>query len=142
VSKAGGGDFSGLHLQQAHRPGDRDLMPFKYPNALARVEANSTPIPFSGCRIWTGRTITNRSGKQYGVLNVRWKAGRRKGRVRTVLAHRYVLAAVKGLPLGKITTGMHLCDCTLCVLPAHLRSSTQRNNVRDYLSKQRAQTPC
>lgn len=104
-------------------------MPFAYPTMLARIEANSEKIPGCGCWIWTGRTTTNRSGMRYGTMVVRRKAGRKKGKVRTVFAHRVAAALAKGLPLWRVRVAAHRCDVTLCVNPAHLQATTQRANV-------------
>jgi hypothetical protein len=84
-----------------------------------------------------GKTTINRRGEKYGRMSVRRKAGRKKGKVRTVLVHRVVLAEVKGVPLYRINIGMHLCDVTLCAAPHHLRASTQAANMRDCQSKGR-----
>ncbi len=84
-----------------------------------------------------GATVTNRRGVRYGKMTIRRKHGRKKGKVRSVLVHRVVLAEVKGVALWRIVTGMHSCDVSLCEAPHHLRSGTYSANLRDCWNKGR-----
>ena len=100
----------------------------RYASQLDRIEANSMPIPFTGCWIWMGSTRRNQSGELYPALSIRRKSGRRRGKVRKVGAHRYAIAAAKGIPLSRVRVCAHLCNQSLCVNPAHLRATTYRVN--------------
>lgn len=113
-------------------------MPRQYDTPLQRVLANCEVLPWCGCWIWMGKATTNRSGMQYGALTVRRKSGPRKGKVRTVLAHRFAKAAALGVPICRIKIGAHLCDTSLCANPDHVAAYwTQRINMRDMVAKGR-----
>lgn len=81
------------------------------------------------CWIWQGACNTN----GYGILSVNLK---------TTLAHRFSW----GLHYGEIPAGegyhgtcvMHKCDNKLCVNPNHLSLGTQGDNMKDMVSKKRA----
>lgn len=110
-------------------------MPFKYPSMADRLIANSIISDDSAydgtpCWIWIGKVSTNRSGMKYGVLTVCWKHGPRKGKVRTVFAHREAVKAFCNRKLPAKHVARHLCNNTLCINGAHLRGGTQRQNIR------------
>lgn len=93
------------------------------PPPADRLEARSTPIPFSGCRIYTGGAVP----RGYGVLSV-------NGRQR--YAHRVSWE----LQNGPIPDGMHVlhsCDVPACINPDHLFLGTDADNVSDKMSKGR-----
>ncbi len=85
----------------------------KLSNIKARIEANITPEPNTGCWLWTGASCLG-----YGTLFVRNKRTR---------AHR----AVWELHRGPIPAGMfidHMCRVKSCVNPDHLRVVTKKTN--------------
>jgi hypothetical protein len=112
-------------------------MPGKYASPLARVEANSTPCPMTGCWLWTGRAFPNMRGMLYGYMTVRRKSGKRKGKTRNVLAHRFSCSAATGIPLWRLRVVSHRCDVSLCVNPAHLSKSTQSKNTKESYARGR-----
>ena len=85
----------------------------------------------SGCREYTGA----RNAHGYGVLGV--------GRRRTILAHRLAFCLAAGRDIDSIAglTVCHHCDNPPCCNPDHLFLGTQRDNVRDMLSKGRRGGP-
>jgi hypothetical protein len=110
-------------------------MPFRYDSMEERIIANTVLAIDSfydgtPCWLWTGATVTNRSGKRYPKIMVRFKRGPRKGLLRTWLAHRLVLVVFKKRQMSKRTRSLHLCNNTICVNPNHLVGGTQRKNVR------------
>ena len=114
----------------------------KYETPIDRIIANSTLSNESAygeapCWLWLGKVRENRSGMRYGVLNTRFKAGPRKGKVRTEWAHRFVVRAVKGRILTPRMVVRHLCNNTLCVNPAHLVGGTQKSNMRQMVREGR-----
>jgi hypothetical protein len=113
-------------------------MPFKYPSMEDRIIANSVlsdECAYGGswCWDWVGKRVTSRlrGGLWYGVLNVRFQRGPRKGRVKSMLAHRVSLNTFKGARLTTRMVGRHLCNNTLCVNPEHLTTGSQRQNNCD-----------
>lgn len=125
-------------------------MPFKYPSVRERLEANSIPLPWCGCRIWLGATRQHRRG-EYGKLNIRvrtryrermgsWKSDRDgQKKIKSVSAHRVSLADALGVPLWKLREAAHAPGCcsTLCIEPMHLRSATRRQNEADKRASER-----
>lgn len=110
-------------------------MPKKYESMEERLIANSVLSETcahkgSRCWEWIGRVKANRSGTLYGVVTLRWKAGPRKGKVRSVYAHRLAIVIFKGRVMTRRMTGRHLCNNTICINPAHLVGGSQRANVR------------
>lgn len=82
----------------------------------------------SGCWIWTGAYVINRSGQKYGKLEV-------DGRTR--LAHREMFEQVRGYAMPKRKHGAHSCDVTLCICPDHLRAAKPGANQREAYRKGR-----
>lgn len=80
-----------------------------------------------GCILWTG----SKDRKGYGSLKERKKVYR---------AHRIAYSLVH----GEIPEGLnvcHKCDVPLCINVDHLFLGTQKDNLRDMLSKQRGSKP-
>ena len=111
-------------------------MPFKYASMEDRLIANSVlseehSYNGSRCWEWIGKRKVNASGMLYGVINVRFKSGPRKGKVKSMAAHRQSLKTFKGLRMTTKSVGRHLCNNTLCVNPEHLTGGSIRDNNRD-----------
>jgi hypothetical protein len=81
------------------------------------------------CWLWIGPTKPG----GYGTLTTRWKSGPRKGRVRTLMAHRESVRAFTGRVVRKDYVVRHLCHCRWCVNPNHLVGGTPRQNTQDML---------
>lgn len=91
-----------------------------------RFESLYTPVPASGCWLWTGSV--NRYG--YGKTKVDQKH---------ITAHRWSWMLHK----GGIPDGLHVlhhCDVPACVNPDHLFIGTNQDNVDDRVSKNRTPT--
>lgn len=104
----------------------------KYDSLQDRIIANSVLSVdswFGGSPCW--EWIGSRRGGGYPSMCVRWKSGKRKGKVRTVSAHRISLKVFKGRYLGTRYVGMHLCHNRNCVNPEHLAGGTQKRNMND-----------
>ena len=86
----------------------------------------------SRCWFWKGATIKN----GYGRVTL----GKKQ-----YLAHRIAFSIFKGLiPDGNGYHGvcvMHSCDNRLCVNPNHLSLGSQKDNVKDSITKSRHYTP-
>ena len=87
-------------------------------------ERYAVPIPFCGCKIWTG-SMTKHG---YGKLT--------EGRKKTVSAHKKTYEHfVAKVPDGMVV--MHDCDVPSCVNPSHLKIGTTIQNVQDKVAKNR-----
>lgn len=92
--------------------------------ALDRFNARFTPVPESGCWLWTagiagwtGYGIFVYEGRQMGAHRASW------------LIHK-----------GEIPKGMdvrHKCDTRSCVNPDHLLTGTRKENMRDMVERGR-----
>lgn len=93
------------------------------PRSIAeRLEANTIPEPNTGCLLWLAG-----SSRGYGVLTINYKAKQ---------AHRLAYELNHGpIPVGLFVC--HRCDTPACCNPDHLFLGTQRDNVRDSVSKGR-----
>jgi hypothetical protein len=86
-------------------------------------QSKISPVPFSGCFLWTG--TVSRAG--YGQIQI----GKKR-----FYAHRVSYEDAKGeIPLGMCV--LHACDTPACVNPAHLSIGTKRDNTHDMMRKQR-----
>lgn len=98
--------------------------------AIDRVLAKVSPVPFSGCWIFTG--ATNEAG--YGIVGT---GGRGQPNDR---AHRITYRHF----CGDIPDGMfvcHTCDVPSCCNPDHLFLGTNQDNVNDMVRKRRNSPP-
>lgn len=79
------------------------------------------------CWLWTANTNPDGYGKVTLQVN---------GRSRTIAAHRMAWELLRGaIPKGLICC--HSCDVRHCVNPAHIWLGTQKQNIRDMVSKGR-----
>lgn len=100
-----------------------------------RVVANSVlgdELTYAGEPRWLWMGAIDRGG--YPTMGVRWKSGPRKGKVRTLRAHRESVKAFTGRTVRKDYVVRHLCGVRCCVNPAHLQGGTQKQNVADSLA--------
>ena len=117
-------------------------MPKKYATLADRIIANSVTSDTyewcgSRCWEWTGKTRTNRAGVKYGAMTRRDK----RGKVQNVAAHRASIEAFTGRKPRRDVVGMHLCNYSLCVNPAHLRGGLQSTNIKQCVRDRRHFTP-
>lgn len=114
----------------------------KYSDMRERIMARSVLSDEIGpdgefCWLWLGSTKPN----GYPTLTVRWKAGPRKGKVRTLMAHRESVKAFTGRCVRKDYVVRHLCNVRWCVNPAHLIGGTHRQNTQDMIEAGRHWSP-
>ena len=96
-----------------------------------RFEANIMPIPECGCWIWMG-AYSGKPPYDYGKFGLDGES---------LWAHRVSWMVYKGV----IPSGLnicHKCDTSLCVNPEHLFLGTQRDNIRDAITKKRMNPHC
>ena len=110
----------------------------RYADMRERIIANtviSQDSYYGGsfCWIWTGSYT--KSG--YPKMGSRWKSGPRKGKPRTVAAHRVAITAFTGRRLTHRMVALHLCNNTSCCNPEHLSGGTQKANVRQAVKEGR-----
>lgn len=92
----------------------------------ARLLKHVSPVPFSGCWIWTGFVKPN----GYGTLTVNRKPA---------YAHRAAYAVFRG-PIPDGMCVCHHCDVRSCINPDHLFLGTQKENLQDMDAKGRRVT--
>lgn len=91
----------------------------------SRIESKIERIPESGCWIWTGSD----NGRGYGQMSTGFKKS-------PIKVHRAIYAIHYGeIPKGKVIR--HRCDVSFCVNPHHLEVGTQKDNIRDMVSRGR-----
>lgn len=108
---------------------------------LAEVHERECWFNGTPCWLWEGAKRRNQSGMLYGTLCVRWKRGPRRGKPRTVAAHRTSLIFFKGISIRKDYVVKHLCNNSLCINPDHLAAGTQKSNARQCVKEGRHYTP-
>ena len=88
-----------------------------------KLERKSERIPFTDCGIWTG------AWQSMGYGQVRYNG-------KTILAHRAAYMVYRSdIPVGLCV--LHKCDTPPCINPDHLFLGTQKDNIRDMISKGR-----
>ena len=116
--------FCVMHYTRMKRHGD--LLPRHNPPPKPikeRFEENYTPVPESGCWLWTGCVKAH----GYGVIFIKNK---------TQYAHRVSWELHRGpIPDGLFV--LHHCDVPSCVNPEHLFTGTQKDNIQDAAKKGR-----
>jgi len=125
-------------------------MPVKYPSMADRIIANSVLLDgigitqngeWSPCWIWIAKRQMNKRGNWYGLITVRYKSGKRKGKVHNVFVHRMVLMVFKNRRMTPRMVGCHLCNESLCCNPAHIVGGSQKKNMRQCVNDGRLKTP-
>lgn len=111
------------------------MIAVKYSCLEERIIANTVTRPEnyhrgSYCWNWIGAVVVNRSGMKYGKMNFRFKKGPRKGKIKTMLAHRVSLTVFRGVRLSIRTKVLHLCNNSLCCNPMHLEGGSQKRNIQ------------
>lgn len=113
-------------------------MPRQYPDMAHRIIAH-TIMDWDGgltlgepCWVWVSAT-----NNVYGVMGSKWLRGPRKGRSRTLLAHREAIPAFTGRRLTKGMVAKHLCNQPLCCNPHHLRGGSQSSNMKQCVAEGR-----
>lgn len=101
------------------------------PGELRRFEEKYIPEPNSGCWLWTACTLPT----GYGQLGVR------RGRKRSMLAHRLSYEHFHNDKLQEEDLVLHHCDTPQCVNPDHLFVGTQADNMADMDRKGRRVPP-
>jgi len=104
-------------------------------NTIREFENMYIPEPMSGCWLWLGPLVSQRSFRQYG--RVCWYSGPDQPRQRLAHVKSYELYVGK-IPEGKVLD--HICRNTFCVNPEHLEPVTQWVNMQR--SKAAAKTHC
>lgn len=98
---------------------------------ILRWSVASETNSFEGTRCWEWLGTRRGDNLKYPSLNVRWQAGRRKGKVRCVAVHRLVRKVFKGLRVLPRNVFRHMCHNHNCVNPEHILGGTSRQNNRD-----------
>ncbi|WP_341714495.1 hypothetical protein [Limnobacter sp.] len=98
----------------------------KYQNLVEAIEAQSIPVPFSGCWIWTGSV-----NKGYGQLT--YEGEHLHAHRASFLAHNPDKTNVEFV--------CHHCDVKACVNPSHLYDGDAITNRKDMLSRKRWSHP-
>jgi hypothetical protein len=124
-----------------------------YATLADRILANSVENPtrtWDGvpCRDWTGSVFPRSDWpdapreQHYGRISLRYRAGPRKGKVKSTGAHRQAVKAFKPhLRVGTKNVVRHMCHRPICVEPHHLMGGIQKQNVRDAVKAGHHKTP-
>ena len=116
--------WCGTHYERWRRTGSTAARP-RYASLESAFIAQTEPLPWSGCLIWTG---TLAGGDRYGQLSA---SGQR------VSAHRYAWEREHGLiPEGMMVDHRYHCH-TLCCEASHLRLATVAENASNRRGPQR-----
>jgi hypothetical protein len=83
------------------------------------------------CWLWEGGVRPSQSGEDYPVF---WIGSKR------VMAHRYSIELVTGVPVPRSKLACHHCDTPLCVNPRHLYVGTTKTNAEDREQRRRRDT--
>lgn len=97
-----------------------------------RFEAKTIAVPESGCWLWTAATNGRGAVKGAGYGNYYDPVRRRLMRAHRYAYERYV---------GPIPDGLHVlhkCDVSICVNPNHLYLGTNKQNMEDKSTRNRA----
>lgn len=95
----------------------------RWKSASERLQAATSPVPFTGCLLYTGAGVP----RGYGVI---YYNGRQQ------YAHRLAWEIENGpIPDGLFV--LHECDVPGCVNPSHLFLGTPKDNTQDMLRKGR-----
>lgn len=92
-----------------------------------KIKARTVEDKATGCWVWQGQCCNG-----YGRIR-RCGGADSKG----ALCHRLMYQHYHG-PIPERHVVMHTCDNRRCVNPAHLKSATQKENIRDMHSKGRS----
>jgi len=112
--------YCNMHYTRFCKHGDPE---YRLPTLEERFHASYTAVPESGCWLWMG--CCDKYG--YGQISVKRKAK---------AAHRVSWELHNG-PIPKRLLVCHKCDVQSCVNPEHLFLGTQKDNIRDCISKGR-----
>jgi hypothetical protein len=92
------------------------------------LERFMSKVDWSGgpqdCKVWTAAVTVD----GYGQLGLNRSS---------VLAHRWFLGHLRGVPLARSEYALHHCDNPPCVNPAHLYVGDQRQNMHDCVTRGR-----
>jgi hypothetical protein len=117
-------------------------VPKKYDSMEDRLIANSFLSEenyYNGTPCWEWTGALNANG--YPKIALPWKAGPRKGKVRSALAHRMSLIVFRGRKLTTKSVARHLCNNKICINPMHLIGGSQQSNIRQCVREGRHYTP-
>lgn len=99
----------------------------------ARIVANSTPDPTTGCWVWNKRI--DKYG--YGKISVKYAQRHGNKAYDSMIASRVSYVAHKGeIPDGMLVC--HTCDNRACVNPDHLYIGTAKDNYNDMVERGRS----
>lgn len=99
-----------------------------YDSLLARIEANSTFIPFSGCYVYMGPV----NGSGHGQISYRLEGDRSGSHPHTIAVHKYAYWILTGKWPALLR---HRCNVACCWRPDHLIEGTQQQNVQDQIAR-------
>lgn len=107
---------------------------------LPQAEWGSYLYDGTFCWLWLGATKPA-NVLRYPTISARWKAGPRKGKVKTDGAHRVSLRVFRGRTLRKDYVARHLCNNSLCINPMHLSGGTRKQNTAGMMESGRHRSP-
>jgi len=97
-----------------------------YPTLWARILANCTVDPITGCWLWLGKTKHSRGTQaRYPAMNLRVE-----GKHKTVAVYRVVASLILGRELDPSQeTVEHTCFTTVCIAPHCIGLMTNIDNA-------------